>query len=167
MKKSTTQPNQPKYASAGVGTLLLQEFIRVITRTNLVVWSRTDDGDELSGFSAALDTCDSRPHVGLPPVEIMVCPSERFRRGKGFTAIVTWFADDQDDGAATEMGAAIDAKIYAEVEESWRASGSLAQVNAKVAIICKGAAPTTRPYVASKVRRVGGNVLEMLARNDF
>lgn len=140
--KSTTQPKPTDYASEA-GTLLLAEFIRVITRAG-VVWSRTDDGDELAGFSAALDTRDTQ----LPPLEILVRPSGFFPgERKRFIAEVSWFADDDNDDPVAEMDAVIDAELYAEVEESWRASGSRAQVIAKVAVIRKGAPMTTRPYL--------------------
>jgi len=69
----------------------------------------------------------------------------QFRRGKGFRAVVSWFAD-KDGVVVAEMEAAIHAELYAEVEKSYRASGSLAHVNAEVAIIRKGAAMTMRPY---------------------
>jgi hypothetical protein len=121
------QPNQ-----VDAGALLLAEFIRVITRSHLVVWSRTDDADDGSGFSAAIDS-------GASDLEILVCPSEA-----GFSAAIAWY--DEDDDAIAEMEAAVAAELYAEVEESWRASGSLGHANAKMAIICKGAAPTTRPF---------------------
>ena len=112
---------------------LLAEFVRVITRSQLVVWSRTDDDDETAGFSAALDT-------GASDLEIMVRRSE-----VGFRAAVSWFG--KDDAVVAEMKAAIDAELYAEVEESYRASESCARVNAKVAIIRRGTAMAMRPYL--------------------
>jgi hypothetical protein len=126
MKETTPQ------ADAG-GALLLAEFVRVITRSRIVVWSRTDDADDDSGFSAAIDS-------GASDLEILVSPTEA-----GFMAAIAWY--DEDDDAIAEMEAAVAAELYAEVEESWRASGSRAHVNAEVAVIRRGAAaPTMRPY---------------------
>ena len=40
---------------AAAGRLLLAEFIRVITRSRLVVWTQTGEGDE-ERFEAAIDS---------------------------------------------------------------------------------------------------------------
>jgi hypothetical protein len=123
---------------AAAGRLLLAEFIRVITRSRLVVWTRPGEGDE-ERFEAAFDT-------GASDIEIMVLPSKvlrggRLRRGKGFRGQISWYGED--DAVLAELEAAIDAELYAEVEESCRASGP---GHMQVAVIRRGAAPTMRPY---------------------
>ncbi len=74
----------------------------------------------------------------------MVLPSNvrGGRRGKGFVAQISWYGEDDDVLAGME-DVAIDAELYAEVEESCRASGS---GHMQVAVIRRGAAPTMRPY---------------------
>jgi len=54
---------------------------------------------------------------------------------------VSWCGED--DAVVAEMEAAIDAELYAEVEESCRASGSK---HMQVAVIRRGAVPTMRTY---------------------
>jgi hypothetical protein len=128
---------------AAAGWLLLAEFIRVITRSHLVVWTRTDDDGDL-GFSAALDTGIQREDDDhRRAAEIVVFPSMVVRGGKGFVAEaeVTWYGED--DALLDAMQADIDDELYAEVEESWRASGSK---HMQVAVIRRGAALTMRPY---------------------
>ena len=62
------------------------------------------------------------------------------RRGKGFVAQISWYGEDDDVLAGMEE-VAIAAELYAEVEESCRASGHM-----QVSVIRRGAAPTMRPY---------------------
>lgn len=148
--KKATALNEELW-DAAAGRLLLAEFIRVITRTRLVVWTRPEGGDA-ERFEAALDTGrHERPRDrprGMPPhdasdIEIMVRPRmiRGGRRGKGFVAQVSWY--DENDDVVAELETDIDAELYAEVEESWRASGS---GHMQVSVIRRGAAPTMRPY---------------------
>jgi hypothetical protein len=101
--------------------LLLAEFIRVITRSHLVVWKRADAEDLDAGFCADLDLGDSDLAIGIYP------------EGQGFEADVIWNMDDEpmlpstDDGGADlympeSMAAAVDAKLYAEVKEAYSAT---------------------------------------------
>jgi hypothetical protein len=100
--------------------------------------ARPGEGEE-ERFEAAIDT-------GAGDIEIMVLPSRvlrggRLRRGKGFVAQVSWYGED--DAVLGMVEVAIDAELYAEVEESCRASGS---GHMQVAVIRRGAALTMRPY---------------------
>lgn len=152
-RQAVKRTNEEELWDAAAGRLLLAEFIRVITRTRLVVWTRPEGGGDAERFEAALDTGrHERPRDrprGMPPhdasdIEIMLLPRmiRGGRRGKGFVAQVSWY-DENDDVVAGMEDVAIDAELYAEVEESWRASAS---ENMQVAVIRRGAAPTMRPY---------------------
>jgi hypothetical protein len=137
-RKRTTALNEKERWDAAAGRLLLAEFVRVVTRSRLVAWTRMGEDDDEERFEAALDTgtCADlvarRGRVAVADLEIMV------RRGK---VAVSWYGEDDDELAYLE--APIDAELYAEVEESCRASAS---ENMQVAVIRRGAAPTMRPY---------------------
>ena len=55
-RKRTTALNEKERWDAAAGRLLLAEFVRVVTRSRLVAWTRMGEDDDEERFEAALDT---------------------------------------------------------------------------------------------------------------
>lgn len=107
---------------------LMAEFIRIVTRQQIACWGLSDADDEEAGFGADINE-DSDPSIGSgSDLSIGVC-----RVGQGFAAEILFDADgyecDQRVAEGREdayetivIAAAIDAELYAEVEEAYKAN---------------------------------------------
>jgi hypothetical protein len=98
--------------------VVLAEFVRVVTRAKLAGWTLADQEDPGAGFSADLNV-GSDIGIGV------------YRKGPRFVASIMWDPDGEpmlqpnakggaDIYVPDQVAAAIDAELYAEVENAYR-----------------------------------------------